>query len=78
MELKRLKTVFIFGTHGVLIVPYGIETSVRRLMFLSTCVLIVPYGIETFCYTWGYKDYLVLIVPYGIETLIAFSRIHTG
>ena len=53
---------------GLLIVPYGIETALRRSCVHSSILLIVPYGIETKYLLYGrYSDDL-LIVPYGIET----------
>ena len=32
---------------AVLIVPYGIETYLKGVIYLTKIVLIVPYGIET-------------------------------
>ncbi len=47
MELKHIVgSVAKFG-FLVLIVPYGIETSVLSLLLVNYVVLIVPYGIET-------------------------------
>ena len=51
MELKLLFSSDLLRYHGLLIVPYGIETTIS----LQCCskplqLLIVPYGIETALY----------------------------
>ena len=59
----------------LLIVPYGIETEIRRTRLESEKLLIVPYGIETTDESSFTNAYKLLIVPYGIETVaFAFSR----
>ena len=69
MELK-LKIVYAYSSgHGLLIVPYGIETFTKCLLLCwRSGLLIVPYGIET--RMAGISVFLpcLLIVPYGIET----------
>ena len=52
----------------LLIVPYGIETGLRRWVFICTLLLIVPYGIETISSQIQIRLHVLLIVPYGIET----------
>ncbi len=71
MELKQKNHLDTTELDKVLIVPYGIETSIEPgELLVNDWVLIVPYGIET-----SNNDTLekvrdvVLIVPYGIETL---------
>ncbi len=53
----------------LLIVPYGIETTMRAGIEQIYSLLIVPYGIET-VQTFAAKtcQRALLIVPYGIET----------
>ena len=47
MELKlRLNQVGL-NLAGLLIVPYGIETTLAISFFMLSSLLIVPYGIET-------------------------------
>ena len=52
----------------LLIVPYGIETQLKSLLFFHQILLIVPYGIETGLWE-SYRSLrqCLLIVPYGIE-----------
>ena len=52
----------------LLIVPYGIETPLKRDLFKSKTLLIVPYGIETNEVLSCCLHFRLLIVPYGIET----------
>ena len=47
MELKHNFPFALSAFNEVLIVPYGIETSIKPLFRLYFDVLIVPYGIET-------------------------------
>ena len=47
MELKQYTFFELIERHGLLIVPYGIETLYGKTLFLSQVLLIVPYGIET-------------------------------
>ncbi len=47
MELKQAIPGAESGTHGLLIVPYGIETKLDRFLLGLKELLIVPYGIET-------------------------------
>ena len=56
--------------HGtLLIVPYGIETTVTFSSPESApSLLIVPYGIETYYHDTPVLVLGLLIVPYGIET----------
>ena len=53
---------------NLLIVPYGIETTLRPCYLTAHRLLIVPYGIETRGYRTSYHRCRLLIVPYGIET----------
>ena len=47
MELKHVR-VYAGGEAGsLLIVPYGIETSLPTFVYTLIKLLIVPYGIET-------------------------------
>ena len=47
MELKQSNYWFNVIPRNVLIVPYGIETSIFVVTPIARTVLIVPYGIET-------------------------------
>ena len=47
MELKHIRLIIICKSHGLLIVPYGIETQMHGRALLNEALLIVPYGIET-------------------------------
>ena len=47
MELKRSAMEQLFERLILLIVPYGIETSLVRFKLAGNHLLIVPYGIET-------------------------------
>ena len=47
MELKLAFGWAIIFCIGLLIVPYGIETSSYLHSFAASSLLIVPYGIET-------------------------------
>ena len=47
MELKPTSPELSSGAPALLIVPYGIETSVRLPETSDHRLLIVPYGIET-------------------------------
>ncbi len=47
MELKQNYYISPCKLFGLLIVPYGIETSVQRENTGNYTLLIVPYGIET-------------------------------
>ena len=47
MELKQFKRLLPRLVNVLLIVPYGIETTVGLLAALQRGLLIVPYGIET-------------------------------
>ena len=54
MELKQRQAWLRKRRDELLIVPYGIETTFRHLLYLQSDLLIVPYGIETllrFCST---------------------------
>ena len=54
----------------LLIVPYGIETSLILSPYKRLPLLIVPYGIETIVRKQRLvKVIKLLIVPYGIETI---------
>ena len=70
MELKLITAKMPFALQDVLIVPYGIETSIVFFVTSSPlAVLIVPYGIETSAKLASADRHTeVLIVPYGIET----------
>ena len=69
MELKRSRLPYLFILLRLLIVPYGIETSIFKYYVYSIELLIVPYGIETYSSTLILStDSKLLIVPYGIET----------
>ena len=69
MELKRENQVDFTFDYELLIVPYGIETSVALLPISPfKRLLIVPYGIETFLSRTSVVLHVLLIVPYGIET----------
>ena len=54
--------------YGLLIVPYGIETSCFGSLCSFAELLIVPYGIETTKVDTSSGSFSLLIVPYGIET----------
>ena len=55
---------------NLLIVPYGIETSIFKSLWVQKVfLLIVPYGIETLLSSPSSCSIILLIVPYGIETL---------
>ena len=63
----------------LLIVPYGIETTIETIDRCDKPLLIVPYGIETTLCISGDRCRSLLIVPYGIETAdvhscVAFRR----
>ena len=61
--------------HNLLIVPYGIETTVSSSFLRRVALLIVPYGIETSLSPAPWSGpWCLLIVPYGIET----SYRHSG
>ena len=48
MELKQPRALIELAQSGLLIVPYGIETTVSYEDILKeVALLIVPYGIET-------------------------------
>ena len=47
MELKRKMSFPNLVCGVLLIVPYGIETTLNGKPFFDICLLIVPYGIET-------------------------------
>ena len=47
MELKQHNSNFVLHSYMLLIVPYGIETSILVDYLLHQRLLIVPYGIET-------------------------------
>ena len=47
MELKQHTMTHQNLLHGLLIVPYGIETRIFYSQRKSDGLLIVPYGIET-------------------------------
>ena len=48
MELKHVSKFRLEMVKQLLIVPYGIETTLRRReILIQTRLLIVPYGIET-------------------------------
>ena len=47
MELKRDSFRSMWNNKRLLIVPYGIETRIRRAGTDLQQLLIVPYGIET-------------------------------
>ena len=68
MELKRRSSMLAVRLFLLLIVPYGIETYVNRIILLNIFLLIVPYGIETPASTKPFTSPSLLIVPYGIET----------
>ena len=69
MELKPQKWLNIASILGLLIVPYGIETSLDAFQYApGERLLIVPYGIETTHQVLKTPDKPLLIVPYGIET----------
>ena len=76
MELKLARYVGAYREIYLLIVPYGIETTIRIRAVKINILLIVPYGIET-------RDKLkvttsvneLLIVPYGIETKFCASSV---
>ena len=69
MELKQMWEA-AKSMHGtLLIVPYGIETTVTFSSPESApSLLIVPYGIETHLTVGATLENSLLIVPYGIET----------
>ena len=75
MELKPDFRYPGIDKDNLLIVPYGIETSVKRLSIYQKGLLIVPYGIETKGKEGyiGLRDFL-LIVPYGIETMFPIAN----
>ena len=47
MELKQGKKPIVALIDYLLIVPYGIETSLNKPLNYRIVLLIVPYGIET-------------------------------
>ena len=47
MELKHFWEISLYADKGLLIVPYGIETSSPVVTSRHQSLLIVPYGIET-------------------------------
>ncbi len=47
MELKLLCGFQYYRDYGLLIVPYGIETTEAHYIYARLELLIVPYGIET-------------------------------
>ena len=68
MELKQLKNYPLTFVLFLLIVPYGIETSLSVDFQRIFRLLIVPYGIETASRCFVTRTASLLIVPYGIET----------
>ena len=71
MELKHFYVIKHIFDSFLLIVPYGIETTISDPRKPLILLLIVPYGIET--YVVGHIDVIftvLLIVPYGIETYL--------
>ena len=69
MELKRRTIHILQITNLLLIVPYGIETSLGDQLKTFSILLIVPYGIETSNLAATFIMHtMLLIVPYGIET----------
>ncbi len=71
MELKLVYKWYLLKTESLLIVPYGIETTVYNpSVLVGILLLIVPYGIETRNRLFGIRYLSLLIVPYGIETRI--------
>ena len=68
MELKHYFAQVQDSPNRLLIVPYGIETSLTVSLFRLLLLLIVPYGIETQSDRLVLRFLLLLIVPYGIET----------
>ena len=77
MELKLKTVTKMLSGENLLIVPYGIETSLYIQYIMMLKLLIVPYGIET-SYHWSLAAAcILLIVPYGIETMgIHFTLEH--
>lgn len=76
LELKQKKCIGVLPRIAVLIVPFGIETSINLLCInRKNQVLIVPFGIET-CLSHAKLnlDLVVLIVPFGIETSRSYER----
>ena len=47
MELKLYFAAYFARSVVLLIVPYGIETTLFSQTVRQQCLLIVPYGIET-------------------------------
>ena len=69
MELKRFTARDNLSLYNLLIVPYGIETTLNRVGTpIVRALLIVPYGIETLIRNFFSHFHILLIVPYGIET----------
>ena len=70
MELKLSLSWHTNTMSELLIVPYGIETSIVSILWLNVrYLLIVPYGIETVLTPYfSAPNVYLLIVPYGIET----------
>ena len=69
MELKHQGGHNEESNRGLLIVPYGIETSTGPPAMPAWELLIVPYGIETLFVVLAFLPVHLLIVPYGIETI---------
>ena len=70
MELKLRTVKEVSKNINLLIVPYGIETSIGVSVTSIPILLIVPYGIETYLEIISiFAGNKLLIVPYGIETL---------
>ena len=75
MDISDCFWLFYASKYNVLIVLYGIETTIWKRDGILTSVLIVLYGIETFFVT-GISEVIsmpVLIVLYGIETYMKFQ-----
>ena len=74
MELKQVGYQHLSPVFLLLIVPYGIETTLPPVESVFVRVLlIVPYGIETYLTSVPFRPYPdLLIVPYGIETASEF------
>ena len=53
MELKLLRMFRYSLLFSLLIVPYGIETTMNTEIFSFSVLLIVPYGIETKNRDWS-------------------------
>ena len=68
MELKQVRDQRKNRRRRLLIVPYGIETTIEEDPANTSNLLIVPYGIETDGTSRDYPHLNLLIVPYGIET----------